>query len=125
MIAGSIQSIQRNTRAYSLPACSIIDNYIMKTLSDLKKALIQGARIEMLTYNGHTPPEKIQGVREVVKVQTNGVYLAHPENSIKSFFDFPKANAIKFYSDTRFTVWDYTKDGLVWCTREYVIHNKN
>lgn len=89
----------------------------MKNLSDLKKTLTLGRRLEMLTYNGTTPPEKLQGVREIMKTQTNGVYLG------KSFFDFPKAGELEIHTTKHFTIRDKNKDGDIWCVREYLITN--
>lgn len=78
----------------------------------------------MLTYNGTTPPDKLRGVRKVVKTQTNGVYLAPFEGSERtSFMDFPKADELKIHTSKHFTIEDRTKDGKVWCVREYLIKN--
>lgn len=94
----------------------------MKNVSELKRALKLGAKIEMLTYNG-AKPQHVDGIRTVVKVQTNGVYLAPTKESHKtSFFDFPKASDITFESSERFIIRDKTEDGKVWCVREYVLH---
>ena len=96
----------------------------MKNLSDLKKTLVLGREVEMLTYNGTTPPEKLRGTREVVAVQTNGVYLApFPESKRRSFFDFPKATDLEIHTTKHFTISDRTKEGEVWCVREYLIKN--
>ena len=96
----------------------------MKNLADLKRKMILGQKIEMLSYNGQAPAEKIRGVREVVKVQTNGVYLApFGESKRKSWFDFPKADGIEINGENRFIIKDRTKEGEVWCVREYLIHN--
>lgn len=100
----------------------------MKNLSDLKKTLVLGREIEMLTYNGTTPPEKLRGTREVVKVQTNGVWLAPyldgwSRSERKSFMDFPKATELEIHTTKHFTIKDKTKNGEVWCTREYLLKN--
>lgn len=96
----------------------------MYTLTQFKKLLCLGRELEMLTFNGQTPPPKLQGTRQVVKVQTNGVFLApFPESPSRSFFDFPKATDIIFYTTAHFTIRDRTKDGKVYCTREYLIKN--
>ncbi len=85
---------------------------------------IKGREVEMLTYNGTTPPEKLRGVREVVKVQTNGVYLAPFEGSDRtSFMDFPKAADLTIHTQSHFTITDRTKEGDVWCVRDYLIKN--
>ena len=89
----------------------------MKTLKDLKRTLVLGRRLEMLTYNGTTPPEKLRGVREIVKVQTNGVYLG------KSFFDFPKFKDLEIHTSKHFTIRDKTQTGDTWCVREYLVKN--
>lgn len=96
----------------------------MKNLSDLKKTMALGREVEMLTYGGHTPPDKLRGTREVVKVQSNGVYLApFPESKNRSFFDFPKAGDLEIRTTKHFIITDRTKDGSVWNTREYLIKN--
>jgi hypothetical protein len=97
----------------------------MKNLSDLKKTLVLGREVEMLTYNGTTPPEKLRGTREVVKVQTNGVWLApFPESkNRRSWFDFPKATDLEIHTTKHFTITDRTKDGDIWLKREYLIKN--
>lgn len=95
----------------------------MKTLSDLKKTLVLGREIEMLSKDGHTPPEKLLGTRQVVKVQTNGVYLAHSTVGKRSWFDFPKASDLEIHTSTHFTIKDKTKTGEVWCVREYLLKN--
>jgi hypothetical protein len=96
----------------------------MKTVAELKRTMVLGREIEMLTYNGMTPPEKLRGTREVVAVQTNGVYLAPFVGSPrKSFFDFPKASELEAHTAKHFTITDKTKTGEVWCVREYLIKN--
>ena len=86
--------------------------------------MVLGREVEMLTYNGGTPPEKLRGTREVVKVQTNGVYLApFSDSKRKSFMDFPKADSLTIHTSKHFTIKDKTKDGEVWCVREYLIKN--
>lgn len=96
----------------------------MKTLSDLKKTLTLGRQIEMLTYNGQAPSEPLRGTREVVAVQSNGVYLARfPESKQRSFMDFPRASELTIHTDKHFTISDKTEDGKVWCVREYLIKN--
>lgn len=89
----------------------------MKTLADLKRKMIVGCDIEMLTFNGHTPPERLKTTRTIRKVQTNGVYLG------MSWFEFPKASELSIHTDNHFTVRDRTKNGDVCCTREYLIKN--
>ena len=96
----------------------------MENLSQLKKTLVLGRELEMLSYNGTTPPERLRGTREVVKVQTNGVYLAPFEGSDrKSFMDFPKAIDLEIHTQSHFTIKDRTKEGDVWCVREYLLKN--
>ncbi len=96
----------------------------MKNLSNLKKTLVLGREVEMLLHNGTTPPEKLRGTRQVVKIQTNGVYLAPFEDSKhRSFMDFPKATDLEIHTSKHFTIRDRTQTGEVWCTREYLIKN--
>lgn len=96
----------------------------MKNLADLKKTMVLGREIEMLTYNGTTPPDKLRGTREVVKVQTNGVYLApFADSKQRSFMDFPKAGELEIHTTKHFTIRDKNAEGEVWCTREYLIKN--
>jgi hypothetical protein len=97
----------------------------MTNLSQWKKEIgILGRELEMLTYNGQTPAEKVRGTRVVVQVQTNGVYLAPFEGSERrSFMDYPKAGDLTIHTSKHFTITDRTKDGQVWCTREYLIKN--
>lgn len=96
----------------------------MKNLSDLKKTLVLGRELEMLTRNGTTPPESAAGTREVVKVQTNGVWLApFYESKRRSWMNFPRANELEIHTSKHFTIKDYTKNGQVWCVREYLIKN--
>lgn len=96
----------------------------MKNLSDMKKTLVLGRQLEMLSFNGSTPPDKLRGVREVVKVQTNGVYLAPFEGSNqKSWFDFPKAHELTIHTSKHFTIACKDKNGNVWVTLEYLIKN--
>lgn len=96
----------------------------MKTLSEFKRTMVLGRELEMLTFDGATPPEKLRGTRQVVAVQTNGVYLAPFEGSKnRSFFDFPKASEIEWHTEKHFTITDHTKRGDVVCKREYLIKN--
>ena len=96
----------------------------MKTIADLKKTMVLGRQIEMLMFDGKTPPDKLRGVREVVKTQTNGVYLAPFEGSDrKSFFNFPKSNELEIHTTKHFTIKDRNENGDVWCVREYLIKN--
>ncbi len=97
----------------------------MKNVADLKRTLVIGRQIEMLTYNHTTPPEKIRGVREVVKVQTNGVWLNSDPTSGKwgSWMEFPKASSLEIHTSKHFTIRDKTENGEVWCVREYLIKN--
>lgn len=58
-------------------------------LSEFKRRMQVGQKIEMVRYNGGEPSEKIRGVGVVTKVQTNGVYIDRGHGN--SFLDFPKA----------------------------------
>jgi len=96
----------------------------MKNLSQFKKTMVLGRELEMLTWNGTTPPEKIRGVRQVVGVQTNGIWIApFPESKNRSWMDFPKASELEIHTQNHFTIRDTTKDGDVFCVREYLIRN--
>lgn len=96
----------------------------MKNAAELKRTLVLGRELEMLTYNGTTPPEKLRGTRQVVQVQTNGVYLApFAGSNRRSFMDFPKASELKIHTEKHFTISDKNKAGEVWLTREYLIKN--
>lgn len=98
----------------------------MKNLAELKKTMVLGRRLEMLSINGQRPEptSKVAGVREVVAVQTNGVYLAPFEGSKnRSWFEFPKAANLDIHTSKHFTITDTTKTGEVWCKREYLINN--
>ena len=73
----------------------------MKTLAELKRYLQVGAELYMtwhiLNEQGVFKYE-LPWLRQVSKVQTNGVWLVDPGNEATkpSFFEFPKANAIDF-----------------------------
>ena len=64
----------------------------MKTLSDLKRFLKEGAIVKMI-YSDIPKNSLIGKKRKVVKVQTNGIYFVDPDDiqSKKSYLDFPKA----------------------------------
>lgn len=89
----------------------------MKTLADLKRRLVVGARLETLaapsgvTVAGNAGDTVLASrlipgqVRTVVAVQANGVSLqAHDGH--RSFFDFPKAADLRFDDEATFTVLD-------------------
>lgn len=96
----------------------------MKTVADLKRTMVLGREVEMLKYSGFTPPDKLRGTREVVQVQTNGVYLAPFAGSKdRSFFDFPKASELEIHTSKHFTIHDIDHNGNEWNTREYLIKN--
>jgi len=64
----------------------------MNTLSDLKRFLVEGAKVERLTRYG----KEAKAILVVVKVQTNGVYLAPVEaQDRKSWIDFPPASLLE------------------------------
>ena len=70
----------------------------MKTLADLKRDLKVGTAMEMLNFhNEQDIPEKLQGIRYVVKVKSNGIELNKDKNAIKgSFLDYPKATLCEY-----------------------------
>ena len=106
----------------------------MKTLSELKKDLHKGRKVELIKFMERRivpvgelvdigVPEKLKGIREVCRTQTNGVYFFNGE--LKSFFDFPKAADLEYeYDIFKCTVWAEIKNGerVVWQQRTYRIH---
>lgn len=70
----------------------------MKTLADLKRDLQVGTAVEMVNFhNGQDIPEKLQGIRYVVKVKSNGVEFSKDKNAIKgSFLHYPKATLCEY-----------------------------
>lgn len=94
------------------------------TLTYLKKLLTVGREIEMLTYNGRAPHERTSGTRQVVKVQSNGVWLAHdPVSTSRSFMSYPMASELEWHTEKHFTIHDINDNGKEWATREYLIKN--
>ena len=56
----------------------------MKTFADLKRDLKLGTGIEMVNFhNGQDIPERLQSIRYVVKVKSNGVELNKDKNATK------------------------------------------
>jgi hypothetical protein len=99
----------------------------MKTLTDLRRRLVIGARLETLAApagatvagNGGTTflASRLEPglVRSVITVQTNGVTLQSPDGH-RSFLDFPKAAELHFEDEDTFTVLD---DSDPRCNRTY------
>lgn len=74
----------------------------MKTLADLKRELVIGKRLKMI-YNS-CGAKLVGKIREVVKIQSNGVYFIDPEaenaeelrqKGRGSFLEFPKATLLE------------------------------
>jgi hypothetical protein len=64
----------------------------MKTCADFKRYLsVPGNKVELLYCYGRDISERIKGIREVVKTQTNGTYISTNEAGKKSWLEFPKA----------------------------------
>jgi hypothetical protein len=99
----------------------------MKTLADLRRRLVIGARLETLDA---PPGVMVAGnagasflasrlepgqVRTVFTVQSNGVSLQAPDGH-RSFLDFPKAAELRFEDEDTFTVLD---DSDPRCNRTY------
>lgn len=109
----------------------------MKTLADLKRALVPGTKLEHIyredtvcDIDGNrtlTPvpiPEKLQGVRTITYTDTTGVYLSQtPEDGKRgSFLGFPKASDLALEApDGTFTVLCRTEDGKIWLKMTYQI----
>lgn len=76
----------------------------MKTLADLKRLLKEGTIVKMT----HGPNPKLVGKRrQVVKVQSNGIFFVDPDDnsSKKSFLEFPKASLLDF-DEQGFRIFD-------------------
>nr|WP_106780835.1 hypothetical protein [Lysinibacillus timonensis] len=80
----------------------------IKNISQLKKWLGVGKRIQFL-YNAHKPATAQGGIREVVKVQTNGFYT--DLNGQPMWLEYPRAKDVVFNADG--TV-DFLIKGIVW-----------
>jgi hypothetical protein len=61
------------------------------TLADLKRELTVGRKLTLISSFGKT----VNFTREVVKIQSNGVYLKRPEGERNSFLDYPKASLME------------------------------
>ena len=85
-------------------------------VSELKRKLQVGQKIEMVRYNGGEPSERIKGIGTVTRVQTNGVYINRGNGD--SFMDFPKASnfAMSIERPGNFEMWT---DGKFPITLEY------
>lgn len=93
------------------------------SLAQLKRDIKKGARIEIeeIWQNGVMVdiPLKMQGVGEVMEVNTTGFYILRPNTESRrgSFCEWPKAKDFERYGDV-FTVCD------PWGKRVYRILNK-
>jgi hypothetical protein len=76
----------------------------MKTLADLKRDLTIGRKLRMVRfYESETEGRLLNVPREVVAVQSNGVWLSLPpemrrslDRSPRSYLDFPKAKDLEY-----------------------------
>lgn len=80
----------------------------IKTLADLKRYLVVGVKLSMVKndFRGRSASDFLPWSREVVRVQTNGVWFIDPtgkNQALKkdgtprpSYLDFPKASNIRF-----------------------------
>ena len=73
-------------------------SYNMKTFADLKRDLKLGTGIEMVNFhNGQDIPERLQSIRYVVKVKSNGVELNKDKNATKgSLLEYTKATLTEY-----------------------------
>lgn len=104
----------------------------IKNLSDLKKKIdtLSFEQVYNNAFRNQTPeviPDRIKGIRKVVKSQSNGAYISFAkgfevEKHIGSFWDYPKASNVSFEemeeNKTRMTV---THDDSDWVIK-YIIH---
>ena len=89
-----------------------------KTIADLKRDLSIGTGMEMLKLYDREIPEKLQGVRYVVKVKSNGIELNKDKDATKgSFLDYPRASLCDYDGET-LTVYDSG-------SRELTVEEKN
>jgi len=93
----------------------------MKTLSQFKKDIQVGNKIECIYFNwtGTTytgVPEKMQGVRTVESKNTVGFVLNG------SHCDYPKATELEYEGNT-FTISPKDQEGKVFQVRKYIIHS--
>lgn len=74
----------------------------MKTLADLKRDLQLGTAVELVKFNSEIAiPERLQGIRYVVKVKSNGVEFNKDKTATKgSFMDYPKATLCEYDGNT-------------------------
>jgi hypothetical protein len=94
---------------------------MQKTLSQLKKDIVIGTKIECTYFNwtGTTytgVPEKMQGIRTVESKNTVGFVLNG------SHFDWPKSSEL-VYEDNTITVSPRNQEGKVFQVRKYTIIN--
>lgn len=83
--------------AGEVPATLSHERLAMKTLSDLKKVIKVGVKLDLKHHSGWSP-----GVREVAKVNSVGFGLA--TGGDVSWCDWPKASQLVIKSDKSFAV---------------------
>jgi len=73
----------------------------MKTLADLKRDLVIGSTMTLISRYGQTEGENIGVQRFVVKKNTVGLYL-NPDKEAKKgvFLDWPKASLLEYDGQT-------------------------
>lgn len=104
-----------------------------KSLAQLKRDIKVGTKIELIEIreawgkNEVLEPvpikERIAGIGEVVKVQTNGFYVQRPNAARPSFCDYPKAKHVTYEGDTFTIGWHHPKLDKIVQERVYKIHN--
>ena len=91
-----------------------------QTVAALKRSLVEGQKIEMVRYNGETPPERIAGIGIVKTVQGNAVTIER--NGKESWLWFPKAG--EFHpSIERAGHFEISSEGKYPITLEYRLIN--
>lgn len=90
----------------------------MKTLADLKRFLQVGAVVKMV-YNNNPDNKHLGKKREVVRIQSNGIYFIDPDgpnaNEYRrkkrgSFLDFPKASLLEVTEKDFSIFWPGKRD---------------
>jgi len=88
----------------------------MKTLADLKRFLVMGSKVKLVSRNG----EALDEIKEVVKVQGNGIYFKKDGSpSGKSWLDFPKSSLLEI-TEKGFTIYGVGKRKLTEKEREII-----
>ena len=77
-----------------------------KTVAELKRILVVGQKIECTLFEGKIPKERMRGIGEIAKVQTNGVYIERGKCKHRSWLDFPKASEYEPLFDGYFNIND-------------------